>query len=342
MVSKKTEKWIVLLLLVLTAFYCGSGEKKQLLKQLDQLIIEENEYRDINELMTRLEKARSLLSRYVMLISDLKNYQDIGIMIETALDTVPNSVLLKEFFFSNKTLNFTLLFPSTDSVSTFVVGLENTPCFERIESFPGERQTAKLSSRYTEYTVVCDYIRKEDALPPTWKSLLPYIRKPRENVDEYKSKLRGLNTEELKQEIQNIQRSTTVLKKKKKKEVEIREELKGKQGVITKLKIMLPEKVDEMQVIKEIQDIASKSKIKITECSDLEARKRGIFFDISFSIQLTGRCRNIVDFIRTLEIQKRIFVVNSVYMIFPNGKIHQDQVNMSLNISTYSRNPENR
>lgn len=46
-------------------------------------------------------------------------------------------------------------------------------------------------------------------------------------------------------------------------------------------------------------------------------------------------CNDIVNFIRLVEKQKKVFVVHEIYMIFPRNNIHSPRVNISLTLTTY-------
>jgi len=344
---------MVLLLLVLPVLYCNDAEIEQLETQMQKLIVEKAQLRDVEDLLKEREELKRKLSLAVGLISNGKERQGVGELIKTSFEAIPGPVLLKEFFFSSGTLDFTLLFPSEDSLSTFLTNLERTKRFVRIETYPQEDRPKSEDTKYTEYTVICDY--KE--MPPPFEKQMTYespgsrrrmTRKLRyrESVstEDFIKMIKeerpiitgsGSRVDGLKSQIDTLQKEIRLLQGISRKQHEMREEVKSKREVLEKLKDFLPEQLDKEEVIKKIQTLASKSKIKITKCSKGKAKKMDFYLDVSFSIELTGGYRSIVNFIRMVEKQKAVFVVPEIYMTFPLNNIHSAGVNTSLTVTTF-------
>jgi len=327
-------KWITLLLLVLSVFYCGDGEKKQLLDQLDRLTAEKDKYSEVIDLAEKLNKARLQLSRTSNLIETLKSNRGFGNKLNAAFQSIPDSVLLKEFCFSSRTLNFTLLFPSKDSVSAFIGNLVRTGHFERIESFPKEGQISKGRYKYKEYTVIFDLKWEE-----TKDSKFHYNRGFVYSTG-YSEQYSGeSDTEYLKRRIKRLQRVIEQAKLNKGKESEMRKSLRTTRKTTVKLEGILPDNMDKKQVIKEIQVAATQSKIKIIKCSEGEIRKKEIYLDVHFFVKVTAPFKKIIHFFQMLEKQKRFFrvYVPTLYLTFPSGKIQEGPMDMSFSLTTYVR-----
>lgn len=299
-------------LLLSSILTCGSGEREQLLNQLDELRTEL--YKSpFFEILAQMEDARKRLSKIVEIISALKKRQDVGEMMKNVSGVIPGSVWLKELFFSHRTLNLTLLFPTKNTITQFKTNMDKAKYFKRIEYFPGER--LKPNDPY-RYVVVCDYKKN-----PEGNTQLKETSKSRNR---------------LKQEIEKIKRKLKKLKKYQKRESEIREELKAKKEILLKLAEILPPKVDINRVVKEIQTFVSQCKITLKKLLPKDRRNMEIYCEFPFEIELAGGYHPLENFIKMLEKRKRIFTISMMHITLSRGRLHQARLNVSLSVSTYS------
>jgi Tfp pilus assembly protein PilO len=341
-------KWMVLLLLVLPVCYCNDTEIDQLETQMQKLTAEKAQLAEVESLIRELGEAKSQLSQEVGLISSLKDCQYVGESIETSFEAVPGPVLLKEFFFSTGTLEFTILIPSGESLSAFLTSLERTKHFVKIKAYRNENRPKPEGSKYSEYTVIFDYKNMPEAFEKQkmyesycrerWKSNSRVsARGIKKMVEKKAPKMSGsrLSAEGLRSQIDALQKEIRRLQKIDRKKREMREEIKTKREVLEKLNVFLPEQLDVEEVIKKFQTLASKSNIKITKCSEKKTNEKEFSAGVSFSIELTGNYQAIVNFIRKVEAQKAVFVVPDIYMIFPRNDINSARVNTSLTLTTF-------
>ncbi|MCP4152411.1 MAG: type 4a pilus biogenesis protein PilO [bacterium] len=357
-------KWVPIILVVLVAINCGFGERKKLQDEMKTLETDIAALKDFSRLKQELDETKEKLSKRAGLIDRLKKITPIVAILKELPSIIPTDARLKDLLIQQDTLDFYISFPGKASFETFKSNLEKTTFLEGIRYYPKE-QTAQKGQ--LSYGVVCYYNpppkpgekKQGNGAKKQFCSgchnrhghqrpIISQIQGQDNShllmgVGNLAVMLASNSNEKLMQEIYKLKEKLNVLQSIKINESRVRKEVKDKQNVLAVLEQIIPSKIDITQVTEVIREVASQCKVTIKTLQPGETKKRALYYEYQFSLEINAQYNSFVKFVETLGMKKRLFYIDRFRILFSQGNLQQSRVDVSLVPSTYAYIvPENK
>ncbi len=346
---KTSTKWLVIILALLVALNCNR-ERKQLLMELERLDTQIEKYSEISNLVVQLDYAKKELIKRTALIGELRRVESIVDALRPVPSLIPIGARFNKLYSAHGSLNLYIVFPGNASVEKLLNNIEKTAYFKKIDytnhfaTAPVHNQHAGKSANkkgQLSYKVSCKYL-----YPPY--SYADYQRPPSSlvipagnrgggvgaQVPSYDSK----SNEDLLYEIQKREKGLRFLEANRKMAPRIREEIEQYKAILSLLELTLPRAKDIKikQIAEEIRETASLFRIKIDKLQPMPKRKKYVYYEYPFSMELTVEYAKIIDFLQVLKLKDKIFHIAKLRIQPSKGTLRQKRLKMSLVLSTFS------
>ncbi len=153
----------ILIIVVLVLFFLQRGamtKERNLLREAQE---EKKQLQDVLVKLEKLEEEKSLFEKKIVLISQLKSFQEAAVRIMDELSkNVPDWVWLTETNYSEETVEIKGNALSNNLIADYIFNLENSPYFSNVNLI-ASTQKKTGSQQYLEFSLTAQYILPDEA-----------------------------------------------------------------------------------------------------------------------------------------------------------------------------------